>query len=125
MTRPRILLVEDNSFIREALAELLGDEGFTVQTAAHGGHGLAALERGPDYDLILLDLVMPEVSGLMFREAQLLHPAWVTVPTIVLTADLGGTAGLPSLRGAVLAQKPLNVTALLKMVRQLCPQQIN
>lgn len=121
--RPRILLVEDDLFIREALAELLGDEGYTVQTAAHGGHGLAALARGPDYDLILLDLVMPEVSGLKFREAQLLHPAWVTVPTIVLTADLGGTAGVRSLRGAVLAEKPLNLADLLQLVRQLCPEQ--
>lgn len=123
MTRPRILLVEDDLFIREALAELLGDEGYTVQIAAHGGHGLAALERGPRFDLILLDLVMPEVSGLKFREAQLQHPAWATVPTIVLTADLGGTAGVRSLRGAVLAQKPLNLTDLLRLTRQLCPGQ--
>lgn len=57
-----ILLVEDEPDIREAMAEALQDEGFTVTTAENGAVGLKlALEHQPD--LILLDLVMPGMDG--------------------------------------------------------------
>ena len=116
-----VLVVEDEAFIREALAEVLESEGFVVQTAAHGGHGLRAMAEGPAFDLVLLDMVMPEVSGLQFRSAQLARPAWAHVPTIVLTADVSAAARMPQLRGARLAEKPLDLGELLRIVHEHCP----
>lgn len=106
--------------MREALAELLIDEGYRVRTAAHGGHALAALQQGPAFALVLLDLVMPEVSGLQFRAAQLQRADWAQIPTMVLTADVCAASNMPLLRGAMLAEKPLNLVELLRAVRQAC-----
>ena len=58
----RILLIEDERPLREALAEALSAEGFTVEQAATGVSGLAAFRARPP-DLVLLDLMLPEMSG--------------------------------------------------------------
>lgn len=58
----KILLVEDEQDIREAMEEALQEAGFEVITADNGVNGLkAALENKPD--LILLDIIMPEMDG--------------------------------------------------------------
>jgi len=58
----RILVVEDESSFSEALEFLLGKEGFTVVTAATGTEALKKFDQG-GIDLVLLDLMLPEVSG--------------------------------------------------------------
>ena len=58
----RILVVEDESSFSEALEFLLGKEGFSVITAATGTEALKKFEQG-GIDLILLDLMIPEISG--------------------------------------------------------------
>lgn len=62
MSAPRILLVEDERALREALADALALEGFTVEQAETGTAGLAAF-RSAAPDLILLDLMLPEMGG--------------------------------------------------------------
>lgn len=57
-----ILIIEDETDIREAMAEAVQDAGFNVTTAANGAIGLSmALEQKPD--LILLDIIMPVMDG--------------------------------------------------------------
>lgn len=57
-----VLIIEDETDIRDAMAEVLAEAGFKVSTATNGEQGLTlALERHPD--LILLDLVMPVMDG--------------------------------------------------------------
>ncbi len=58
----RILVVEDESSFSEALEFLLGKEGFSVVTAATGTEALKKFEQG-GIDLVLLDLMLPEISG--------------------------------------------------------------
>ncbi|NCX36126.1 MAG: DNA-binding response regulator [Actinobacteria bacterium] len=58
----RILVVEDESSFSEALEFLLGKEGFTVVTAENGSEALKKFDQG-GIDLVLLDLMLPEVSG--------------------------------------------------------------
>jgi DNA-binding NtrC family response regulator len=59
----RILVVDDEEDIRESLETLLSLEGYSVDMAQNGGEGLKKLE-GRDYDLVLLDLMMPDRSGM-------------------------------------------------------------
>jgi len=61
----RVLIVDDNDDVRRILGMRLQREGFEVAAAADGREGLAAL-RGGRWDLVLLDLVMPEVDGFEF-----------------------------------------------------------
>lgn len=59
---PRILVVDDNPEIREIIRILLSGEGYTVCEAADGASALEALEKG-NFDLILLDIMMPGMNG--------------------------------------------------------------
>ncbi len=65
----RILVVEDDEGLRETLAEVLGDEGYEVRVAAHGGKAIEILRQWPA-DLVLLDLMMPVMDAFEFRERQ-------------------------------------------------------
>ena len=72
--RPRVLVVDDESIIAQLIADVLGGEGFEVDTAPHG---LAALDRlaNRTYDVVLSDLRMPELDGLgLFREIEQRYP---------------------------------------------------
>mgnify|MGYP006268199155 FL=1 len=78
----RVLIVEDEASFSEALEFLLGKEGFSVITAATGTEALRKFEQG-GIDLILLDLMIPEVSGTeVCRQIR----AKSKVPIIMLTA---------------------------------------
>jgi len=78
----RILIVEDEASFSEALEFLLGKEGFGVVTAATGTEALRKFEQG-GIDLVLLDLMIPEVSGTeVCRQIR----AKSRVPIIMLTA---------------------------------------
>ena len=78
----RVLVVEDESSFSEALEFLLGKEGFSVVTAATGTEALKKFDQG-GIDLILLDLMLPEVSGTeVCRQIR----AKSKVPIIMLTA---------------------------------------
>lgn len=81
----KILVVEDESDMRQALAESLEYEEFKVFQAANGEEGLGeALARRPD--LIILDIVMPEMDGMEMMKKLRRQNAWGhDVPIILLT----------------------------------------
>jgi CheY-like chemotaxis protein len=116
--RSTLLLVEDDDAIREALATLLGEEGFAVETAAHGRLALDYLAVNPAPDLILLDLMMPVMDGWMFRQEQELDPRLTGIPVVVLTAVQERDMLLP--HPCPVIHKPVDVPILLDAVdRQL------
>jgi DNA-binding response OmpR family regulator len=83
----RILLIEDERALREALADALSAEGFTVEQAATGGAGLTAFRANPP-DLVLLDLMLPEMSGIEICRAIRSNSK---VPIIMVTAKASET----------------------------------
>ena len=82
--RKRILLFEDDRFLRRACEAWLRQRGFEVTTAADGVEGLA-LARAGTYDVILLDLLMPRMSGLDVLEALRREAATASIPVLVLS----------------------------------------
>ena len=85
MNKQRILVVEDHQLLQEAMREILEVDGFTVLTA---GDGLVALEMMQETcpDLILSDIMMPQMDGYEFYEKMRENPQWVRIPFIFLTA---------------------------------------
>jgi CheY-like chemotaxis protein len=81
MMASTILVVEDHADLRDMLAVLLEGEGFSVQTATNGAEALQCLEHARP-SLILLDLMMPVMTGDEFRERQLADPRYRDVPVI-------------------------------------------
>jgi len=85
MSEATILLVEDNIVLRDGIQTLLERAKYTVIPAGHGIEGLLKME-GNTPDLILADIVMPEMDGFQFCEAVRSRPEWVSIPFIFLTA---------------------------------------
>ena len=86
----KILLVEDEDFIRELYVRQLSKAGFEVKSAADGQTGLETL-KNESFDLLLLDIMLPGMNGLqLLREFKTQNPA-STMITILLT-NLGQEA---------------------------------
>ena len=111
----RILVVDDDLDIRETLAEAMVLGGYLVSAAADGKVALeqARLNRP---DLILLDLMMPVMSGWDFLKARRGEPPLASIPVVVVTAAFDR-----EVEGAVeVLQKPFDLARLLKIVARLC-----
>src|SRR5580658_8235267 len=80
--RPRVLIVDDEKFIRDILADFLGMEGYVVRTAEDGAAALAELGR-TRYDMILSDLKMPRMGGIELLAA--IGQAAPSALTVIMT----------------------------------------
>jgi CheY-like chemotaxis protein len=116
-----ILVVEDDPAIRETLEAVLEDEGYHVRGAANGREALALLraEAGSPA-LILLDLMMPVMSGWEFRVEQQHDPVLASIPVVVLSADRDVAAKAAALQVADFLAKPVSLTLLLDAVTRYC-----
>jgi two-component system, NtrC family, response regulator AtoC len=86
MDRIAVLVVDDEESVRTFLAELLGNAGYQVRCASSGTQALEMLQGG-SFDAVLLDVVMPEMSGLEVLRSY--RSAGGTAPVIVLSALAG------------------------------------
>lgn len=80
----RVLLVEDDRFLRRACEKGLRQQGFTVSTAADGEEALRA-SRAELPDLVLLDILMPKLNGIEVLRALRADEKTRAIPVIVLT----------------------------------------
>jgi CheY-like chemotaxis protein len=112
-----VLLVEDDEYIRESLAEIVEDEGYRVVVASNGQEALAWVQgTGEAPAMILLDLMMPVMNGHEFIRAlrELEDPRKRETPVIVLTASREHPSG-PGIIAAL--RKPIDLGALLEAMR--------
>jgi len=111
---PDLLLVEDDLAVRESLEEVLAGEGYSVSIAADGEQALAWLRAGNRPRLLLLDLVMPRMSGERFLEALRAGPA-PAPPVVLMTATTPSSrTPLPPVDGLLV--KPFDLADLLSTV---------
>ena len=101
-----VLIVDDNEDIRETLSLLLEDGGDTVLTAPDGREALRCLRLRPLPDVVILDLMMPVMSGWEMREEMLRDPAVASIPTIVMTGDRSWSVEAGRLHAAASLAKP-------------------
>lgn len=85
--RPRLLVVDDDVELCESLADALTDAGYDPVTAGDGARALSLSHDAPKPQLILLDLMMPEMNGWEFREVQLHDQVVKDIPVVVMTAS--------------------------------------
>ena len=81
-----ILTIDDSKFVRGFLKNILESKGYGVIEASNAKEGFDALESNP-IDLILLDLIMPEIDGIKFLETIKSNPNYFDIPVIVISAD--------------------------------------
>lgn len=115
-----ILVVEDEPVIRELVKSMLADGTVTVETASTGPEGLK-MARGGKWDLILLDVVLPQMDGLTLCRLVKAAPETAQVPVYMLTAkskksDIEAAAKAGA-SGYI--QKPFRGAELMELVDKL------
>jgi CheY-like chemotaxis protein len=120
MTPPSVLVVEDDDDIRASLLEFLDDHGYRARGAANGREGLSLLVEGARPCVIILDLMMPVMDGWAFRAAQRRLPDLSGVPVVVISAYDGLDRRVQGLDVAGCLAKPIDLEALLGVVRVHC-----
>lgn len=107
----KIVVIDDDEDLLQAVCDVLGDVGHQTVPFSGAEAALASLDRDNPPDLILLDLMMPGMSGWDFREAQRSQPGLSSIPVVVMTASRN-LSDNPIDANEVLL-KPLNLELLL------------
>jgi CheY-like chemotaxis protein len=105
-----VLVVDDDDAIRESVRDVLTDEGYRVLSAENGAVALEAVQaHAADLRVVLLDLMMPVMSGWELLEVLQAHERYSRIPVVVVSA-----MSAPGTRGHI--QKPIDVDHLLATV---------
>ena len=113
-----ILIVEDDFDVRESLSEALRDEGYAIECAIDGEQALEYLRNGGRPGLILLDLMMPRMSGSEFRMVQKVDPQLRHLPVVLLSADGAMEEKAKALETDGALRKPIDLEQLLKIIER-------
>ena len=106
--------------LRDGMEELLRHEGYTVETAADGREALNKLYRGLRPCVILMDLMMPVMTGFEFRQEQMRHPEFSGIPIVVYSGVTDVHENARQLQATAYAGKPVEPATLIALVRQHC-----
>jgi CheY-like chemotaxis protein len=118
----RILVVDDNRAVREALVTLLEARGFGARGVSNGREALETLRAGFEACLILLDLTMPIMDGWKFRELQRQDPRLAEIPVVVLATLSDATTAATKMGALAGFAKPLErLDRLVELVGGHCP----
>ncbi len=112
-----VLIVDDDPDIRETLRFVLEDAGYPVYCAENGREALQVLDDAPHPPgLILLDLMMPVMSGDELLKALKRVRALAEIPVMIVTAS----GAPPPPLAAGLLKKPVDLDAMLRVVKRSC-----
>jgi CheY-like chemotaxis protein len=120
----RILIVEDDVRNVFALTSVLESKGVNVSIARNGREALSSLAATPDVDLVLMDVMMPEMDGLQATREIRKNHAWAKLPIIALTAKAMSDDRERCLEAGVndYLAKPLDTEILLSLLRVWLPR---
>ncbi len=104
-----ILVVDDDPEVREALCDVLEDEGYAVVRAANGAEAIRYLRKGRPR-AIVLDLTMPVMDGYEFLDRRASDPTLSDIPVVVVSATID--ARVPH-EDVEVIRKPIDLDALL------------
>jgi CheY-like chemotaxis protein len=115
MSKQRILIIEDDPNIRDVMIMALQFEGYETSSASNGKEGLEALEVGLRPNLILLDLMMPVMSGWEFIDNFKHLEKFNNIPVVVVSAF---SEKAKSVECTSFVPKPVDLDTLLEYVRR-------
>jgi CheY-like chemotaxis protein len=118
---PRILLIDDNTIVRDMLVDLVGSLGYRADSAASGEEALALFDRRR-YGMVLTDLLMPGMSGWDVLAA--LRQRDAHIPVVIVTGSPVVGDPRASQPGVAVLKKPVDVTALDAMIKRMLNQRL-
>jgi CheY-like chemotaxis protein len=115
---PRVLVVDDSATILKVVSAILARHGYEPSGARDGLAGIEMIKRGPKYDLVLLDFVMPRMNGYQFCRELRSSPAHRSLPVVLMSAKGDKIRGqFVQQTGAVDAiTKPFDARALVAVI---------
>jgi YesN/AraC family two-component response regulator len=115
--QPAILLIEDEPRLRQNLQILLQNEGYRVVTAAHGAEGLQRLQE-ESFDLVITDLVMPEIDG--FQIMEFLQDHYPDTVVVAITGYASTASAIQAMRRGAYdyLAKPFDVDLLHIVIKR-------
>jgi CheY-like chemotaxis protein len=114
-----VLVVDDDEDIRLAMSDTLEAEGYRVVLAEDGLDALAKLRAGSERpNLILLDLMMPNMDGSGFCAAKQQDPALSAIPVVIVSADSRVTQKAAELGVAGSLAKPVRIADLVATIER-------
>ena len=111
----KVLIVDDEIATRDTLRDVLEDEGFAVEVASNGREALDQLSKIGQVCAIILDLIMPEMSGQELLQAMAAEARFASIPVVIVTSD--PTRAPP---GRLTFRKPLRLDKIVDTVSKLC-----
>ena len=114
MSQRTVLVVDDEPDIRETLGDVLVDEGYTVELASNGQEALRRLPELSRPCAVILDIIMPVMSGTECYANIQADPRFADTPVLISTSD---ASRAPS--GVLLMKKPIDLDRLLDAVAKL------
>lgn len=122
MTRPVLLIVDDDTILLESIADLLLLSDFQVITASNGSEALNILAR-EHADCIISDVMMPEMDGYGLLEAIRKDDNWAMIPVILITAYDGNVSRIVDRKIApnAVLPKPFDIDQLIDVIHESLP----
>ncbi len=111
-----ILVIDDDPGIRDALQDVLELENYKVYTADNGQHALSILETIERPNLILLDLMMPVMTGWQFLQSVKADQRHASIPVVVFSAASEKKGDLS--QATAIVRKPVEVDGLIEIVEK-------
>ncbi len=117
-----ILVVDDESPVRAVVMAILEDTQYDVIGAANGRDAVACLCKDPSrFQLVLLDLMMPYMSGWDVLHVMQAHPTLASIPVVIMTAGANVRQQALDLGAAGYLPKPLDLDQLLDIAERYYP----
>lgn len=109
------MIVDDEEDIRDSLRDVFEDEGYIVASAVNGHKGLEHLRSQRAPCVIILDLMMPVMSGVELYSLVKSESALASIPIIISTSDPSQAP-----EGSLIMQKPIDLDVMLATVASMC-----
>src|SRR3990172_9821999 len=87
MNQPRILVIEDEEYLRNLYQEILTDQGYYVETAKNGNEGMVKIKKG-GWDLVMLDIILPGMDGIEIMRVMKSNPPPIPNKKVVFLTNL-------------------------------------
>lgn len=116
----RVLVVDDDAAIRELLSDMLAADGHTAIGASDGLDALSQLRDGVQPCLMLLDLLMPRMTGWELADRLVASDELRRIPYLVISAERLSRNGEHALDGRLRFEKPLDLGLLMAAIDRSC-----
>ncbi len=120
---PTILVVDDDDTYRGVVSRLIASAGYRVVQAANGEDALHTLGSERAVTLIVVDDIMPVLSGREFIERVNADPHWRRIPIVLVTANSLSLGSFPEVGPRLTIRKPTDPDALLELIARHAPRQ--